>query len=69
MFVNCQLKIPKMQKESTILNKLRELKEAAWNLPIKDSRSHRFAKKYAAKAAELETCFQEWIKRTSQNKL
>jgi len=42
-----------MQKESTILNKLRELKEAAWNLPIKDSRSHRFAKKYAAKTGDL----------------
>jgi hypothetical protein len=42
-----------MQKESTILNKLKELKEAAWNLPIKDSRSHRFAKKYAAKTSEL----------------
>lgn len=42
-----------MQKESTILNKLKELKEAAWNLPIKNSRSHRFAKKYAAKTSEL----------------
>ena len=42
-----------MQKESTILNKLKELKDAAWNLPIKDSRSHRFAKKYAAKTSEL----------------
>ena len=59
MFVNCQLKIPKMQKESTILNKLRELKEAAWNLPIKDSRSRRFAKKYAAKTGDL---FSEGVK-------
>jgi hypothetical protein len=42
-----------MQKESTILAKLRELKHAAWNLPIKDSRSHRFAKKYAAKTSVL----------------
>ena len=42
-----------MQKKSTILNKLKELKEAAWNLPIKDSRSHRFAKKYAAKTSVL----------------
>ncbi len=42
-----------MQKESIILSKLRELKEAAWNLPLKDSRSHRFAKKYAAKTSEL----------------
>ncbi|MEN8226627.1 MAG: hypothetical protein ABFS38_00625 [Bacteroidota bacterium] len=42
-----------MQKQSTILNKLKELKEAAWNLPVKNSRSHRFAKKYAAKTSEL----------------
>jgi hypothetical protein len=42
-----------MQKESTILNKLKEIKDAAWNLPIKDSRSHRFAKKYASKTSEL----------------
>ncbi len=44
-----------MQKESTILNKLRELKKAAWNLPVKNSRSHRFAKKYAAKTSDLLT--------------
>lgn len=55
MYVSYQLKILKMQRESTILNKLKELKEAAWNLPIKDSRSHRFAKKYAAKTSELIT--------------
>ncbi len=42
-----------MLKQSTILNKLKELKEAAWNFPIKDSRSHRFAKKYAAKTSKL----------------
>jgi hypothetical protein len=42
-----------MQKESTILTKLRELKEAAWNIPIKDSKSHRFAKKYANKTSDL----------------
>jgi len=42
-----------MQKESIILNKLRELKAAAWNLPVKNSRSHRFARKYAAKTSEL----------------
>jgi len=42
-----------MQKESIILSKLKELKDAAWNLPIKDSRSHRFAKKYAAKTSAL----------------
>ncbi len=42
-----------MLKQSTFLNKLRELKEAAWNLPIKDSKSHLFAKKYAAKTSQL----------------
>jgi hypothetical protein len=42
-----------MQKQSTIISKLRELKEAAWNLPIRDSRSHRFARKYAAKTNQL----------------
>lgn len=42
-----------MLKQSTIINKLKELKEAAWNLPIKDSRSHRFAKKYAARTSQL----------------
>lgn len=40
-----------MLKQSTIINKLKELKEAAWNLPVKDS--HRFAKKYAAKTSKL----------------
>jgi len=42
-----------MQKESIIKNKLRGIKEAAWNLPVKNSRSHRFAKKYASKTSEL----------------
>ena len=42
-----------MQKQSTILSKLKELKEAAWNLPVKNSRSHQFAKKYAAKTSVL----------------
>lgn len=41
-----------MQKQS-ILDKLKELKEAAWNIPVKDSRSHRFARKYASKTNEL----------------
>jgi hypothetical protein len=27
------------------------------------------SKNYAAKVAELETCFQKWIKRTSQGKV
>lgn len=41
-----------MLKQSTIINKLKALKESVWNLPIKDSRSHRFAKKYAATAKQ-----------------
>ena len=53
MYASCPLKILQMQKESIILNKLRELKEAAWNLPVKNARSHRFAKKYAVKTSEL----------------
>jgi hypothetical protein len=42
-----------MQKESLIINKLKELKNAAWNAPIKDFRSRRFAKKYAEKTNKL----------------
>lgn len=42
-----------MLKQSTILNKLKELKEAAWNFPFRDSKSHLFAKKYAAKTSKL----------------
>lgn len=42
-----------MQKQNTILNRVRQLKDAAWNLPIRDSRSHRFARKYARKTSEL----------------
>ncbi len=41
-----------MQKQS-IINKLKELKEAAWDFPVKDTRGHRFAKKYAAKTGDL----------------
>lgn len=53
MFVNYPLRIQKMQKHYIILNKLKELKEAVWNIPVKNSRSHRFAKKYAVKTNEL----------------
>lgn len=51
-----------MQKESTILNSLKELKEAAWNLSIREGakafsaanlKSRRFAKKYAEKTSKL----------------
>ena len=62
MYASSLLKIPRMLKESTILNKLKELKEAAWNYPYKDrareftiadTRSRRFAKKYADKTSKL----------------
>jgi hypothetical protein len=42
-----------MQKQYIILDKLKELKEAAWRIPVKDSRSHLFAKKYAKKTSHL----------------
>jgi hypothetical protein len=42
-----------MQKESAIIHKLKELKQAAWNTPIQDFRSRRFAKKYAEKTSKL----------------
>jgi Mg2+ and Co2+ transporter CorA len=52
MFASCPWKILNMQRQS-IINKLQELREAAWNLTIRDSRSHRFAKKYAEKTSQL----------------
>ncbi len=55
MSVSYPLKNQRMRKESIILNKLKELKEAVWNLPLKDSKSHSFAKKYAVKTSELIT--------------
>ena len=42
-----------MQKESIIVSKLKELKNAAWSAPVKDFRSRRFAKKYANKTNKL----------------
>lgn len=42
-----------MQKESAILNKLKQLKQAAWKAPIEDFRSRRFARKYAEKTSKL----------------
>jgi hypothetical protein len=42
-----------MQREPLILNKLRALKEAAWNLPVKNHKSYLFARKYAAKTRRL----------------
>ncbi len=32
---------------------MKELKEAAWNLPVKNSKSQSFAKKYASKTGEM----------------
>ena len=42
-----------MQKESHIISRLKELKEAAWNLPLRNHRSYLFAKKYASKTKGL----------------
>ena len=42
-----------MYKETAIVSKLKELKQAAWNSPIKEFRSRRFAKKYAEKTSQL----------------
>lgn len=42
-----------MQKESQILSKLKELKDAAWKLPVKNHRSYLFARKYASRTREL----------------
>lgn len=42
-----------MQKESVLLNKLKALKDAAWNLPVKNHRSYLFARKYAVKTRKL----------------
>ena len=42
-----------MYRERAIIGKLKELKEAAWNKPVKNIRSRRFAKKYADKTSKL----------------
>jgi len=42
-----------MQRDRAILNKLRELKNAAWDKPVGDFRSNRFARKYADKTSTL----------------
>jgi len=42
-----------MQKEPAILTKLKELKDAAWNLPVKNHKSYLFARKYASKTKGL----------------
>jgi len=38
---------------STILDKLQELKDSVWTIPVKDTRSYRFARKYALKTSQL----------------
>ena len=53
MFASYLLRIPKMQKQSTIINRLRALKEAAWSQPIRNSGSLWFARKYAIKTSRL----------------
>jgi hypothetical protein len=42
-----------MQKESVILSKLKELKAAAWSMPVRNHRSYLFARKYASKTKGL----------------
>jgi len=42
-----------MQKESIIVKKLKELKDAAWKFPVKNHRSYLFARKYASKTKNL----------------
>lgn len=42
-----------MQRESIIVTKLKELKDKAWNLPVKNHRSYLFARKYATKTKGL----------------
>ena len=59
-----------MQKESIIINKLKALKGAAWELPVKDTGSYRFARKYAVKTKKLinegVTAFGEETEETEQ---
>lgn len=47
--------VKSMRKESEILNRLKQLKQAAWSTPIEDFRSRRFARKYAEKTSNLIT--------------
>ena len=42
-----------MQKESAILTKLKELKEAAWSIPVRNHKSYLFARQYASKTKGL----------------
>ena len=42
-----------MYRESAIITKLKELKNAAWNYPIRNHKSYLFARKYASKTKLL----------------
>lgn len=42
-----------MEKESVIIQRLKALKYAVWNTPVKEFRSRRFAKKYADLTSKL----------------
>jgi hypothetical protein len=42
-----------MQKEPIIVIKLRQLRDAAWNLPVRNYRGYLFARKYAIKTRAL----------------
>lgn len=42
-----------MYRERAIISKLKELKNAAWDTPVQDFRSKRFARKYADKTSSL----------------
>jgi hypothetical protein len=42
-----------MQRDSIIVTKLKELKDAAWNIPIKNHRSYLFARRYASRTKGL----------------
>lgn len=55
MYASCPWKKRMMLKQSIIFNKLKAVKEAVLKLPLKDSHSHRFARKYAAKTSNLIT--------------
>ena len=49
MHVKSPLNILKMPRRSTIFNRLQQWKERVWSGPVRDTRSYRFASKYASK--------------------
>lgn len=42
-----------MRRVNTVLEKLQFLKESVWSYPIRDTKSYRFARKYASKTSQL----------------